>query len=404
MSFLRQNAPFLSAGFLLTFGSAFGQTFFISLFAGEIRAEFGLSHAAWGSIYALGTCASAAIMVWAGMLTDRWRVRSLGFWVLCLSAVASLAMALTPSAVFLVLTVLLLRLSGQGMMTHLATVAMSRWFVASRGRALSVAALGYNVAEAFLPIAVVTLLTFIDWRLIWVLAALVSLALIPILHRLLRLERNPHTLSQDDESTGLGGRHWTRSEVLRHPLFWFLVPALLGPPAFNTAFFFQQVFYVETKGWTHQAFVAMIPIYTAVGVAAMLVWGRLVDRFGSARLIWLYQFPGVLAFIVFAQAGVPGALALGFMCLGIMNGANAILPNAFWAEHFGTRHIGSIKAMASAIMVFASAVGPFLTGLLISFEVPLPTQYLWVSIYFALTCLSVWCGLRLVKQRSAAAP
>ena len=44
--FLRDNAPFLSVGVLLTFVSSFGQTFFISVFAGEIRAEFGLSHGA----------------------------------------------------------------------------------------------------------------------------------------------------------------------------------------------------------------------------------------------------------------------------------------------------------------------------------------------------------------------
>ena len=76
--FLRDNAPFLAAGALLSFGSSFGQTFFISIFAGEIRAEFGLSHGAWGGIYTLGTTFSALVMIWAGGLTDRFRARRLG--------------------------------------------------------------------------------------------------------------------------------------------------------------------------------------------------------------------------------------------------------------------------------------------------------------------------------------
>ena len=88
--FLRDNAPFLSAGALLTLLSSFGQTFFISVFAGEIRAQFGLSHGGWGAIYSLGTFASATVMIWAGVLTDRFRVRALGVWVVILLALAAL--------------------------------------------------------------------------------------------------------------------------------------------------------------------------------------------------------------------------------------------------------------------------------------------------------------------------
>jgi hypothetical protein len=68
--FLSNNASWLAAGVLLTFVSSFGQTFFISIFGGQIRTEFGLSHAAWGGIYSLGTTASAIVMIWSGVLSD----------------------------------------------------------------------------------------------------------------------------------------------------------------------------------------------------------------------------------------------------------------------------------------------------------------------------------------------
>ncbi|NCO17161.1 MAG: MFS transporter, partial [Alphaproteobacteria bacterium] len=128
--FLRANAPFLLAGFLLALLSSFGQTFFISLFGGEIRAEFGLSNGEWGATYGIATTVSAAVMLWAGGLTDRFRVRSLGTVVLIGLALACLAMAANPWPVALVGVIFALRLLGQGMTSHISGVAMARWFVA----------------------------------------------------------------------------------------------------------------------------------------------------------------------------------------------------------------------------------------------------------------------------------
>ena len=157
-SFLRENAKWLSAGMLLTFLSSFGQTFFISLFAGEIRGEFGLSHGEWGGIYTLGTGVSAVVMIWAGGLTDRFRVRVLGAVVLFMLMGACLFMAANPSVWLLPVVIFALRFTGQGMTSHIAVVAMSRWFIATRGKALSIATLGFAVGEALLPIVFVGLL------------------------------------------------------------------------------------------------------------------------------------------------------------------------------------------------------------------------------------------------------
>jgi len=401
--FLRDNAPFLGAGFLLTFGSAFGQTFFISVFAGEIRAEFGLSHGQWGRAYSLGTLVSAAVMVWTGGLVDRFRIRAAGLFVLLTLAFACLFMAWTPAAWALVPAVFLLRFAGQGMMSHLGAVSMARWFVASRGRALSIAGLGFAAAEASLPILFVALLALYDWRLLWVGAALATLLLIPILLRLLRLERTPQSLAKGNVSFGMGGRHWTRGQVLRHRLFWFMVPALLGPAAFNTALFFQQVHVAEVKGWTHLEFVALFPVYTAANVTALFLSGFLIDRFGTARMMPLFQAPMILGFALFAVADSPAVALFAFLFLGLTSGANATLPSAFWAEFYGTAHIGAIKAMAAAIMVLGSAIGPGLTGTLISAGIGIETQFLWIAGYFAATCASVAIGISTSRRDLAPA-
>ncbi len=399
LSFLRENRNWLSAGALLTLLSSFGQTYFISIFAAEIQADFGLSHGAWGAIYSLGTTASAATMIWAGSLTDMFRARALGVLVLSMLAAACLAMALNPFAALLPFVIFALRLTGQGMCSHIAIVSMARWFVATRGRALSVASLGFAMGEALLPLIFVALLTMFHWRSLWVVAACIALLGIPILLTLLRYERTPQSMADENQSVGMQNLHWTRGSTMRHALFWFMVPALLGPSAFNTAFFFHQVYFAELKGWTHLSLVSLFPLYTAMAIGAMIASGIALDRFGTARLIPLYQLPMVVAFTIFAIAGSLGHAAIGFVFLALSTGANSTLPNAFWAEFYGTRHIGSIKAMAAAVMVLGSAIGPGITGLMIDLGVDLTTQYIGVSVYFLLSSLFMWIGIR--RFRSA---
>jgi MFS family permease len=392
-AFVIDNARWLAAGALLAFLSSFGQTFFIAVFAGEIRSEFGLSHGQWGGIYTLGTTASAIAMVWAGGLTDRFRVRVLGAIVLVMLALACVSMATVSQAWLLPFVIFALRFAGQGMTSHISVVAMSRWFVKTRGRALSIATLGFAAGEALLPLVFVALMVQLDWRILWMFAAAIALSGIPFLLLLLTRERTPQSMAMSDQSLGMGDRHWTRHQTLRHFLFWFMVPALMGPAAFVTAFFFQQVHFADIKGWTHVQLVALFPIYTGMSIAAMLFSGWALDRWGTARLIPFMHLPMVLAFVLFSIApGLPAALA-GLLFMAMTTGANSTLPNAFWAEFYGTRNLGAIKAMAAAVMVLGSALGPGITGVMIDAGVGLETQYLFVAAYFVGTSLLMRVGI-----------
>nr|WP_174839867.1 MULTISPECIES: MFS transporter [unclassified Ruegeria] len=391
--FLTDNAAWLGAGVLLTFLSSFGQTFFISVFAGEIRTAYGLSHGAWGGLYSLGTLVAALVMIWAGGLTDVFRVRMLGPVVLAGLALAALAMSLNSWVLLLPAVIFLLRLFGQGMSTHLAMVAMARWFTATRGKALSIASVGYAIGEALLPLAFVTAMVFLDWRWLWGLAAIIVLLGIPILMRLLREERTPQSLASEYSATGMQGRHWTRRDALKHPLFWFMAPAVLGPSAFVTAFFFHQVHLAEVKGWAHIQLVALFPVYTGVSLLSMFAAGWALDKWGTARMIPYYQLPIALGFVTLALTTSIAGATLGLVLLALTAGANSTLPSAFWAEFYGTRHIGAIKAMATAVMVLGSAIGPGLTGVLIDWGVSLDTQFLWTGGFFVLVCTLVRVGV-----------
>ena len=380
--FAKENAPWLLAGAMLAFLSGFGQTYFISVFAGEIRADYGLSHGEWGGIYTLGTSISALVMVWAGGLTDLFRARALGTAVLVLLAMACVAMSQAQAGWMLVGVIFFLRLLGQGMLSHIAVVSVSRWFVATRGTALMCVGLGYALGEATLPLTFVTGMKILGWRQLWLVAASISLVAIPLLWFLLQRERTPQSMADSGASLGMEARHWSRPQAFRHWLFWFMVPALLGPAAFMTAFFFNQVHFANIKGMEHIQLVAFFPLFTAISVVSMMMSGWLLDKVGTARLIPWFQLPIAVAFVLFGFGQSPVMLALGLVFMAMTAGANTTLPNAFWAEFYGTRSLGAIKAMAAAVMVLGSALGPGLTGLLIDLDVGLETQYVCVAGYF----------------------
>ncbi|MEM9708369.1 MAG: MFS transporter [Pseudomonadota bacterium] len=400
VAFLVKNAPFLLAGVLLTFLSSFGQTFFISVFAGEIRTAFGLSHGHWGALYSAGTLTSALAMIWAGTLTDRVRVRVIGPAVIVLLSVAAASMALAESQIALVFAVFLLRFAGQGMASHIALVAMARWYVTMRGRALSIAHLGVAAGEAFLPLAMVALLAGLDWRMIWFGVAAAILILIPALFFLLRLERTPQAIAKETVAVGFGGRHWTRGELLRNSLFWFLLPALLAPSAFSTAFFFHQVHIGEVMGWGHATLVALFPVFTAAAIFGLFLSGWMVDRLGARVLMPGILLPMALGFLILGFVEDVALVAFAMASMGLAQGANSTVPAAFWAEAYGTRHLGAIKSLTTAIMVFGTAIGPVLTGAFIDLGTPFPAQTPWIAAYFLAAAALVRSGIRRAEARA----
>ncbi len=384
LQFLRLNWLFLLAGFLLTFTSSYGQTYFISLFAGEIKADFGLSDGQWGGIYTIGTTLSAITMVWAGVLTDRFRVRVLALCVMLGLALACVLMAVNTSWILLVFLIFALRLTGQGMMSQLGAVAMVRWFEATRGKALSLASMGFAVGQAVLPVVFVGLFAVAQWRSLWILAAALIILTIPVIMLLLRQERTPQSMADEAQIAGMNGIHWTRAQMLRSGLFFLMIPMIVGPSAWGTALFFQQVHLVEVKGWELVAFVALMPIYTLSSVTTTFVSGWAIDRFGVSRIVPFHMLPFAASFAVLAYADTIFMAGVGLVIFGLGQGMQGTATSTFWAEYYGTRYIGSIKSVAAALMVFGSAIGPGVTGLLIDLGITFPEQMLPISVYYVI--------------------
>lgn len=382
IQFILDNRRWLGAGALLTFGTCWGQTFFISIFADEIMTHYRISDGQWGAIYAAGTMASGILMIFTGALADRFHPRPLALGLLALLAVFCLGMALNRALWLLPILIFGLRFCGQGMLNHTAHVAIARWFTANRGKAISIAGLGFASGEAFLPLIVVAALALITWQKIWLVAAVLCGVYMIGVILLFARDREHQIATINAGSPGMAGRHWTRAEAMGHPLFWAISALVFSQSALGTAIFFQQAHLAEVKGWTHASFTALFPLFTATAVISGLAYGWAIDRFGSLRLVAVFLIPLALAFGIFWISDRYQLAVLAMMLFGLMAGGGATLLTTIWAEAFGTDHIGAIKAASAAVMVIGSAVGPFISGLLIdqglNFDDQMPIYILWI--------------------------
>lgn len=382
LDFARRNFRWLLPGLLLTLSSSFGQTFFIAIFAEEIRGEFGLSHAGWGGIYTVATITSAGAMHVRGGLADRFGPRQMTVAVLALYVAICVGMGVT-SLWLLPVFMAFLRFCGQGMATHIALVTVSRWFIASRGLALSITSMGVALGQAALPFLFVLIIGMIGWRGSWFVAAGILSCFLVLLWVLLGAERKPmaRQTTEEQDRPGLFGRHWTRGAMLRHWLFWVAMPGVLAQPVFSTAFFFNQVHLTDLKEWPPTSFVPLIAFFTMTSLVSLVLTGRAVDRYGSGRVFPFVMLPMAVAFVLFATGTTLTTAAIAFTVLGISQGGGTTIAANFWPEFYGTRFLGAVRSVASSLMVFGTAIGPGITGFLIDAGIDFRAQLVGMAVY-----------------------
>ncbi|MCP4319403.1 MAG: MFS transporter [Hyphomicrobiales bacterium] len=394
--FLRENVRWLAGGFLLTFFGSFGQTFYISLSSGSIRAEYGLTHGEFGTLYMLATLASAVTLSQVGKIVDVMSVSRVAVIIIPLLALFAGSMAYVDSLPLLLVTIFGLRLFGQGMMTHNAITAMGRWYVAQRGRAVSVATLGHQAGEAVFPIVYVSIVAGVGWRNTWLLSALLLVGIaLPLIYGLMRVERQPR--SSDGVEMNSAPRDWTRRDVLRDPIFWLIMVGILAPGFIGTTIFFHQVYLVELRDWSLELFAGSFVFMAMMTISFALIGGMLIDRFSAVAMLPTFLLP--LALSCFLLAGIEAQWGIfAFMALlGISYGFSSTLFGALWPEIYGTRHLGSIRAVVIALVVFATAMGPGVTGFLIDFGVSYPLQIFVMGAY----CIAISVVMAIISNRVA---
>lgn len=386
----------------MTFWSSPGQTFLISLFSGEIRAELSLSDGEFAGIYSIATLLSAIVMIWTGPLVDRLDLKKLSLVIVLGLGVGCGMMSLSKTVVALLFSLFVLRQLGQGLMFIISSTAMVRYLDQHKGKASALASMGYAVAEATMPSMLVALLLWVGWRQSWQVAGVVLVCfMVPAILYLLRDQGDRHRnyldqLSQDssDSQRVFRRRQWTRAEVVRDKYFYLFAPGLMSQPLMFTGFIFHQVHLVESKGWPLIGWAAMFSIYALVSVGTKLVTGVLIDRYGAIRMVPLVALPmGVgLLILAFSSSLFWGGAFL--VLTGITVGFQSTVTAPFWSEMYGNQHLGSIKSLGAAAMVFCTALSPVVMGWQIDLGTGMDTLAIAAAIYILLTSSLAWYACR----------
>ena len=354
-------------GFIFTFFSSFGQSFFLGLFNSSIRDTLSITQGQFGSIYASATLLSSFLLIWVGKKIDDINIFKFAFFVTILLSFSCFFFSKISSIIFLFIAIFLMRFSGQGMMSHTATTTISRYFTKSRGKALSTCWFGLSTAEFVLPVLIVYLLTITTWQNIWISISILVLIFLPIFSFLLIKNLNFESREEtgDKESKEKNIKQWKRIEVLKDYRFYVICSNMLAMPWIATGVFVYQSFITESKDWGTFVIAQSFMAYSVLSVITLLVSGFLIDKFTSRKLLIFMNIPLLFSTLVliYLDESVSAFIFLGL--IGISNGFANVLGSSTWAEIYGVKYIGSIKALTTALMVFSTAFGTALFGLLI---------------------------------------
>ena len=354
-------------GFIFTFFSSFGQSFFLGLFNSSIRETLSITHGQFGSIYASATLLSSFLLIWVGKKIDDINIFRFAFCVTLLLAFSCFFFSKISSVIFLFIAVFLMRFSGQGLMSHTATTTITRYFTKSRGKALSASWFGLSSAEFILPVLIVYLLTITAWQNIWLSISILILFFLPlisfVLIKNLNFDSREEVADKDFEKKLI--KNWTRIEVLRDYRFYIICLNMLAMPWIATGVFVYQSYITDSKDWGEFVIAQSFMAYSVLSVITLLGSGFLIDKFTSRKLLIFMNIPLLISTLVLFYLDVEISAFIFLGLIGVSNGLANVLGSSTWAEIYGVKYIGSIKALTTALMVFSTAFGTALFGLLI---------------------------------------
>jgi MFS family permease len=370
--FFISNWKILLFAILLAFFSGFGQTFLLSLYIPSILKDLSIRHTVYSAIYASATLLSGVTIIFVGKLIDRVNIKSFAVAVIIGITAANIVAGFSFNLFTLFIAIFMLRFFGQGLLSHTAMTAMGRYFSKARGKALSIAYLGFPLAEGIFPILIVLLIGAVGWRQSFLVSAIsIILILLPVTLMLLRnfssdkIVEDSSPLSKNKLKTNADQKIWRQREILRSKTFYLIAPTTFIMGFTQTALFFFQTFIAEDKGWSAEWMALNITVYAIVSFTFSIVAGPIVDKVSAKKTYPLVLIPlltGLLILILFKGLW---ATSLFWLFVGISGGLNPTVSNALYAEIYGTFNLGTVRSLFTFVMIGSTALGPVVYSLLL---------------------------------------
>ena len=187
---------------------------------------------------------------------------------------------------------------------------------------------------------------------------------------------------------------WRRRDVLKDLKFYLYLPLTLFMSFTVTGFLFHQVFIGQLNNWTMLDIAQSFIFYAVCGIGGSLVSGFLVDKLSGRKVITFHLVPMALIFIVMLFSNHIYVLYLYMAGLGLSNGFTENMSNSLWAEMYGVKNLGAIRALLTFFGVLASAASPFLYGLILD-----ETNSINTLIYMSLALIIIFSSMSYVGNK-----
>ncbi len=384
--FIKRCWPLLLFGTITVFWGNFGQSFFVSWYGTSFQESLGLSATSYGSAYSVATLASGLLLMWVGAAIDkvslRWFILFCGLGLFT----ATFVLWKTTSLWGLIAGLFMLRFFGQGLLPHTAVTTITRDFSTHRGKAISVASSGVPIGEILLPSLAVFLIAVFGWQKSWLVVGLsVPLIYLPLAFWLLTLSREK---KYDEDSCAVSrnptpklSQAGSRRTLLKDLRFWLVLPTILAAPFIITGIFIHQGFLLPEMGWTTGLFASCFIFYGSAHWLSSLYTGALVDRFSAVRILRFFPLPMLLGLLITTLASGNWVAYTLMILLGSSIGSSSPIINGLWAEVYGTKHLGAIRALISSLAVISTSVSPVFFGLLIDRGISGKSLFTWLTLY-----------------------
>ena len=390
--FAPRRFPFFYGWFLLGFGtmgtiaSIPGQTMGVSVFTDYLIEALGLSREGLSMAYMAGTITSSFILPYGGKWIDRLGARVMMVFVtialgvsLCAlgisdrlldGAVAVLGerMALVSAAVIGFFVFLAIRFFGQGMVAMVPRVMIGKWFKHKRGLAAGISGVVVSAGFSLSPKIIDLLITSVGWRTAcFVLAGAVALGMGSL--ALIFYRDNPEEcgltpdgiVEEDGDETNVPKlRDFTLEEARKNFSFWIFSLGLGAQGLIITAITFHLVAIGEEAGIPRNEVFNLFLYMPVFSVTSNLVGGWLSDRMPLNRLLLFMMAMQAIGTGALVWFNTPAGFWLAVIGFGLSGGLFGCLVTVTWPRFFGLAHLGAISGLNMSIMVFASAIGPYL--------------------------------------------
>ncbi len=376
----------VGVGFLANTAGVFSLSSTLGVFLKPLTEDLGVSRGVFSLLRSGESLITASLSPLVGSMMDRHG----GRWLMTFGAVVVGIGFLMLSQVEVFWQFLSVRWAlhiGDAFLAYLVVnVAISRWFIRKRGRAIAFSSMGVGFAKVGIPIVTAWVIAGFGWRVAWAAFGILTLTLV-VGPAAIWMRRRPEDmgLRPDGESAPSEGTSqskgkdqrstphhqtlaeeviWSRPEAVRTKTFWLIVTCLIfaniGAAGLNLHLFA----YVSDTSGSEMVAASVLSTLAFTQIFFPLIWGFIAERVEirfALFLKFLIQAGGLLLAII---SGGLFPLYFGFFLYGIGISGGMVLPDLLWAHYFGRLSLGSIRGLGLLMVQSISAIGPPFFGFL----------------------------------------